>query len=103
MKAKKFDVLLLFQLSFVIIGLLMSIYIGMTENYNLQPVMLIVLSIMLMIMGLRQYKRTQSLLAFIIILCISLYIIYSAVMGIVLRSNSSLPTAPPWYVILQSV
>lgn len=103
-ESKKLDVLLLFQLSFVVIGLLMIIYIKGTESYNLLPLMLIILSITLIIMGLREYernKRTYSLLLFILTLFISLFILYSTIMGLYLRSNSSLPTAPPWYVILQ--
>ena len=94
MKAKK-DVLFMFQLSLVIVGLLMSIYIGMTENYNLQPLMHIILSILLMIIGFREYKRTQSLLGllgFIAILCISLFILYSVVIGIMIRMQLNITT-----------
>ncbi|MGE7921440.1 DUF3953 domain-containing protein [Viridibacillus sp. NPDC093762] len=47
--------------------------------------MLILLSITLLIMGLREYKRTQSLLWGIFILCTSLYILFSAVKGIMIN------------------
>ncbi|WP_430355491.1 DUF3953 domain-containing protein [Viridibacillus arvi] len=47
--------------------------------------MLILLSITLLIMGLREYKRTQNLLWGIIILCTSLYILISAVEGIMIN------------------
>ncbi|MFE6170392.1 DUF3953 domain-containing protein [Viridibacillus arvi] len=47
--------------------------------------MLILLSITLLIMGLREYKRTQSLLWGIFILCTSLYILISAVEGIMIN------------------
>ncbi|WP_353957874.1 DUF3953 domain-containing protein [Lysinibacillus sp. G4S2] len=47
--------------------------------------MLILLSITLLIMGLREYKRTQSLLWGIFIFCTSLYILFSAVKGIMIN------------------
>ncbi|MGE7836535.1 DUF3953 domain-containing protein [Viridibacillus arvi] len=47
--------------------------------------MLIILSITLLIMGLREYKRTQNLLWGIFILCTSLYILISAVEGIMIN------------------
>ncbi|WP_412104704.1 DUF3953 domain-containing protein [Viridibacillus arenosi] len=47
--------------------------------------MLILLSITLLIMGLREYKRTQSLLWGIFILCTSLYILFSAVESIMIN------------------
>ncbi|ATP39927.1 hypothetical protein CSE16_07610 [Solibacillus sp. R5-41] len=44
--------------------------------------MLILLSVTLFTMGLREYKRTQNLLWGTICLCISLYILFVAVDGI---------------------
>ena len=51
MKEKKFDVLILFQISLLILGLLLGMYMKRTENYNLLPLQHILLSIMLFIMG----------------------------------------------------
>ena len=82
MEEKKFDILMLFQIIFVILVMLIGIYGKVTENYNLLPLMLILLSITLLIMGLREYKRTKSLLWGIFLLCISLYILFSVVKGI---------------------
>nr|WP_275584042.1 DUF3953 domain-containing protein [Solibacillus kalamii] len=44
--------------------------------------MLILLSIMFLIIGLREYKRTKSLLWGIIYLFISLFMIFSVIEGI---------------------
>jgi len=85
MEEKKFDTLLLFQMIFAILVMLIGIYGKVTENYNLLPLMLILMSVMLLIMGLREYKRTQSLLWGIFILCTSLYILFSAVKGIMIN------------------
>ncbi|WP_427138844.1 DUF3953 domain-containing protein [Psychrobacillus psychrodurans] len=82
MEEKKFDILMLFQIIFVIFVMLIGIYGKVTENYNLLPLMLILLSITLLIMGLREYKRTKSLLWGIFLLCTSLYILFSVVEGI---------------------
>lgn len=79
MEEKKFDILMLFQIIFAILVMLISIYSKVTENYNLLPLMLILLGITILIMGLREYKRTQGLLWGIFILCTSLYILFSAV------------------------
>ncbi|MGA3676136.1 DUF3953 domain-containing protein [Lysinibacillus agricola] len=85
MEGKKFEILMLFQLIFAVLVMLIGIYSKVTENYNLLPLMLILLSIMLFIMGLREYKRTQSFLWGIICLCISLYILFVAVKGIMIN------------------
>ena len=82
MEEKKFDILMLFQIIFIILVMLIGIYGKVTENYNLLPLILILLSITLLIMGLREYKRTKSLLWGIFLLCISLYILFSVVKGI---------------------
>jgi hypothetical membrane protein len=85
MKEKKFDILMIFQLIFAVLGMLVGIYSKVTENYNLLPLMLILLSVTLLIMGIREYKRTKSLLWGIFILCTSLYILISAVEGIMIN------------------
>ena len=82
MEEKKFDILMFFQIIFVILVMLIGIYGKVTENYNLLPLMLILLSITLLIMGLREYKRTKSLLWGILLLCTSSYILFSVVEGI---------------------
>ena len=85
MKEKKFDVLILFQISLLILGLLLGMYMKRKENYNLLPLQHILLSIMLFIMGLREYKRTQRLLWFILIAFISLFILFSTVNGMMIN------------------
>ena len=85
MKEKKFDILMIFQLIFAVLVMLIGIYGKVTENYNLLPLMLILLSVTLLIMGLREYKRTKSLLWGMLILCTSLYILFSAVEGIMIN------------------
>ncbi|WP_399628593.1 DUF3953 domain-containing protein [Sporosarcina sp. SG10008] len=62
MEEKKFDILLIFQIIIAILVLITGVYSKVTENYNLSPLMLIFISIMLFTIGLREYKRTQSLL-----------------------------------------
>lgn len=83
MEEKRFDILMIFQLIFAVLVILIGIYGKVTENYNLLPLVLILLSVTLLIMGLREYKRTQSLLWGIFILCIALYILIVAVKGII--------------------
>jgi len=85
MAEKKFDILMLFQLIFAVLVMLIGIYGKVTENYNLLPLMLILLSVIFLIMGLREYKRTQSLLWGIILLCFSFYILFVAVKGIMVN------------------
>ncbi|MGE7908742.1 hypothetical protein [Lysinibacillus xylanilyticus] len=85
MAEKKFDILMLFQVIFTVFVIIISIYGKVTENYSLLPLTLILLSITLLIMGLREYKRIKNLLWGIIILCISLYILFSAIEGIMIN------------------
>jgi hypothetical membrane protein len=85
MEEKKFDTLLLFQMIFAILVMLIGIYGKVTENYNLLPLMLILMSVMFLIIGLREYKRTQSLLWGIFYLCTSLFILFVAVKGIMIN------------------
>ena len=77
MEEKKFDILMLFQIIFAVLVMLIGIYGKVTENYNLLPLMLILLSVMFLIIGLREYKRTKSLLWGIFYLCVSLLILFS--------------------------
>lgn len=82
MTDKKFDILMLLQILFAIFVVLISIYSLLTENFNLHSLMFILLSAMFFILGLREYKRTQSLLLGIFYLCISLFALFVAVNGI---------------------
>ncbi len=79
MGEKKFDILMLFQIIFAILVMLISIYSKVTENYNLLPLMLILMSVLFLTIGLREYKKTQSLLWGIFYLCTSLFILFVAV------------------------
>lgn len=85
MKEKKFGILMLFQLIIAVLVMLIGIYVKVTENYNLLPLLLILLSVMFLIIGLREYKRTNSLLWGIFFLGISLFILFSVVEGIMIN------------------
>lgn len=79
MEEKKFDILMLFQMIFAVLVMLIGIYGKVKENYNLLPFMLIILSVMFLIIGLREYKRTKNLLWGIFYLCVSLFILFSVI------------------------
>ncbi|MFJ7737676.1 DUF3953 domain-containing protein [Lysinibacillus sp. NPDC097287] len=79
MTEKKLDILVFFQIFFAISVILIGVYGKVTENFNLQPLLLILMGAMLLIIGLREYKRTNSLLRGLIYLSISLFILFVAV------------------------
>ena len=85
MAEKKFDILMLFQIIFAILVMLISIYGSVSENYNLLPLMFIFMSAMFISIGLREYKRTKNLLWGIFYLCVSLFILFVAVKGIMIN------------------
>ena len=85
MEEKKFDILMLFQIIFAVLVMSIGIYGKVTENYDLLPLMLILLSVIILIMGLREYKKTKSLLWGIFSLCVSLFILFSVVEGIMIN------------------
>ncbi|KQL33646.1 hypothetical protein AN959_16065 [Psychrobacillus sp. FJAT-21963] len=85
MAEKKVDILKLFQIIFAICALLISVYSLVTENFNLQPLMFILMSAMFIIIGLREYKRTQSLSWGLFYLCISFFILFVAIQGIMVN------------------
>lgn len=81
MKIKKFDLLMALQLLFAMLVVVMGIYGNISENYDLLPLMLIFLSGLLMLMGLREYKKSKNLLWAIFIFCIACFILFSAIQG----------------------
>ena len=85
MEEKKFDTLMLFQMIFATLVMLIGIYIKVTVNDNLLPLMLILMSVMFLIIGLREYKKNQSLLWGIFYLCTSLLLLFVAVEGIMIN------------------
>ena len=85
MEEKKVDILMFVQLFLAIIVILIGIYGKVTENYSFLPFMLIILSAMFLIIGLREYKRTKSLWSGIFFLCVSLFIFFSVVEGIMIN------------------
>ena len=85
MEEKKFDVLKLFQLIFTIPLLLISVYSGVSGNYKFLPFIFILMSAMFIIIGLREYKRTQNLKRCIFYLCTSLFIIFVAIQDIMIN------------------
>ena len=82
MEEKKFDILKLFQLIFALSGMLIAVYSYVTENYDLAPVILIFLSLMYLVIGLREYKRTKNLQWGVFYLCVSLLVLFCAFSGI---------------------
>ncbi|MGE7920555.1 DUF3953 domain-containing protein [Viridibacillus sp. NPDC093762] len=76
---------MLFQIIFAILVMLIGIFGKVTENYNFQPLMLMFMSVMLLIIGLREYKRSQNLLWGIFYLCTSLFILFVAIEGIMIN------------------
>ena len=84
-KEKKIRILMVLQLTFALLVILIGIYGKVTENYDLLPLMLILLSVIILIMGLREYKKTKSLLWGIVYLCISLFILISVIEGIMVN------------------
>lgn len=78
------------QLFSAMLGVTMGIYVRITENYDLLPFMLIFLSGMLILMGLREYKRSKNLLWSIFIFCIACFILFSAVQGMIERKSGSM-------------
>jgi len=85
MKEKKVNILMYVQLFLAIIVMSIGIYGKVTENYSLLPFMLMILSVMFLIIGLREYKRTKSLWSGIFFLCVSLFIFFSVVEGIMIK------------------
>ena len=85
MKEKRIGILKLFQLIFAVLVMIIGVYGKVTENYNILPLMLILLSVMFILIGLQEYKRTKSLLWGIVYLCISLFILASVVEGIMIN------------------
>lgn len=85
MVEKKFDILMWFQLIFTIPLLLISIYSGVSGNFNLLPFIFILMSAMFIVIGLREYKKTQSLKRCIFYLCTSLFILFVAVQDIIIN------------------
>jgi len=81
MKIKKFDLLMALQLFSAMFGLAMGIYMRITENYELLPLMLIFLSGMLILMGLREYRKSKNLFWPIFTFCIACFILFSALQG----------------------
>lgn len=85
MVEKKFDMLMWFQLIFTIPLLFISIYSGVSGNFDLLPFIFILMSAMFIVIGLREYKKTQSLKRCIFYLCTSLFILFVAVQGIIIN------------------
>lgn len=72
------------QIFLIIVSMFLAIYVRVTESYSLQPLVLIMGSVLLIIAGLREYKRAKtmfSLLFFILVICLSSYIVYSVVIS----------------------
>lgn len=82
---KKFDILMVLQVIFAIPVLLISIYGLMTKNDNLQPVSFILMGVMFLLIGLREYKDTQSLFSGMFYLCISLFTLFVGIEGIIIN------------------
>ena len=76
MKEKKYDVLMLLQMIFALLVISIGLYCRITENYSLLPLILLLMSVMLCIMGIREYKKTRNIL----------WVIFSVGISVVLLS-----------------
>ncbi len=83
MKEKKFDILLLLHLMFGLLVLGISIYVNVTESYQLFPLLFVLMGVMFLIIGLREYKRTKNLWWGIFFLGTALFMFFVAAQGIV--------------------
>ncbi|MEC1178396.1 hypothetical protein P9B03_07880 [Metasolibacillus meyeri] len=79
MKEKKFDILMLFQIIFVILVMAISIYGMFTKNNQSIPFLLIFMALIILILGSREYKRTHSLIGGIFYLSSVLFILFVAI------------------------
>ncbi|RUL54030.1 MULTISPECIES: DUF3953 domain-containing protein [Lysinibacillus] len=82
MEDKKLDSLMLLQLIFTVLAMAISSYCLVTENFSFLPLSFIFLSGIFIIIGLREYKRTQKLLSSIFNFAVALFLLYSAVLNI---------------------
>lgn len=62
-----------------------SVIISLTENFSLQPFVFILLSAWLIIIGVKEYKRTKKLGWGILYLGSSLFVFYVGVEGILMK------------------
>jgi hypothetical protein len=76
---KKFDILTLFQIIFVILVMAISIYGMVTKNDQFIPFLLFFMSFITLISGFKEYKRTHSLIGSIFYLCSTLFILFVAI------------------------
>ncbi|ATP40030.1 hypothetical protein CSE16_08205 [Solibacillus sp. R5-41] len=79
MEEKKFDTLMLFQMIFVILVMAIGVYCKITESTQLIPFLLIFMGLITLILGLREYKRTHSLIGGIFYLCSAVFILFVAI------------------------
>jgi uncharacterized membrane protein YidH (DUF202 family) len=79
MEEKRFDILMLFQMIFVILAIAIGIYCMITESNQLIPFLLIFMGLINLVLGLREYKRTHSLIGGIFYLCSTLFILFVAI------------------------
>lgn len=79
MKQAKLDRFMILQLFIAVLVISISIYSKVTENYSTIPWMLFLLGGLIFTIGLREYKRTRRTSWGIIYLCISLFILLTAV------------------------
>ncbi|MFJ5764390.1 DUF3953 domain-containing protein [Lysinibacillus sp. NPDC093210] len=85
MKEKKFDTLMVLHILFAFLVLGISIYVIVTVNYQLFPLLFTLMGVMYLIIGLREYKRTKNLLWGIFFLCTALFMLFVAAQGIVIN------------------
>lgn len=79
MDGKKNNILLLFQMIFVIFVIGICIYYIFTENNMLIPFVLIFMSLINFLLGIREYKKNRNLTSFVFYLCSALFILFVAI------------------------
>lgn len=78
---KKYDVLILLQLIFALLVILIGLYCRITENYSLLPLIILLLSVLVLIRGIREYKKTRNMLWVVFSVGISVVLI-SVIAGV---------------------
>lgn len=84
-KRRKLTGLVIVQLIIGTLVLFGSIYSSVTENFSLQPLVFILLSAWLIIIGVKEYKRTKKLGWGILYFGNSLFVFYVGVEGILMK------------------
>ena len=82
MEHRKFDILMLLQIVFSIFVITISSYCIAVGKFTLLPLSFVFLSAIFIILGLREYKRTQKMVWSISFFVVALFVLFSALLNI---------------------